>query len=287
MKKQYCLVCGAVQEKLFQIGDFSYHKCVDCGLVSTLPVPSGKVIEGHYAKKFKEGNYQLLRKYASRYVKVYRGIADFILENVGPAFSTGKPKLLDVGSFTGEFMGVMANRGFDVYGVELQKEAVTIANRRLPGRTYRADVMSRKFPSKKFGLITMLGLIEHVPNPDELIGRARQLLGKNGYLAIQTPNSGSVLAKILQKFWPPYAPVEHIHLFSRSALTRLLSSRGFRIVDYKAHVKPLPVYYVYQNFQNFGPHFYRFLKPVGGLIKRFDITLPMYIGEMLVVAQKE
>jgi len=93
---------------------------------------------------------------------------------------------------------------------------------------------------------------------------------------------------VLRKFWPPYAPVEHIHLFTRRGIRLLLEANGFRILDTRSHWKKLPVSYVYNMLQNFGPEFHRLLKPLYSVLPRFvrNAVLPFYIGEMIVVAAR-
>ncbi len=47
--------------------------------------------------------------------------------------------VLDIGCFTGEFLELLQDKGADVFGLELQTEAVDIANQKLPGKVYEAD----------------------------------------------------------------------------------------------------------------------------------------------------
>jgi len=130
-----CLVCQTSQPKQFSIDKFSYHQCPRCGLVSTMPLPNSEQIKSHYDRKFNQGNYQLLRHYSKRYQLVYEGMAKFILRKIfNPSTRHPQAQLLDIGSFTGEFIQIMDEYNFKVTGVELQSEAVKIANQKLPGR---------------------------------------------------------------------------------------------------------------------------------------------------------
>lgn len=286
-KNQSCLVCRAKQNPLFKYRGFTYIRCSNCGLVTTLPYPSEKQIISHYQAKFARGNYLLLRQYAEDYLKVYRDMAHKLERYI---FTFGKSlegaKLLDIGTFTGEFLEAASALGADVYGTELQKEAVQIALKKFPGRITTANVLNTNFPHKNFDIITMLGLIEHVVNPGQLLESVTKLLKPGGIIMLQTPNSGSLLAKSMRQYWPPYAPVEHIHLFSRQSLERLLGQNGYKNIQFTAHIKKLPLNYVYQNMQNFGPEFHKLLKPLSGLITHTNLSLPFYGGEMILLAQK-
>jgi SAM-dependent methyltransferase len=173
-----------------------------------------------------------------------------------------------------------------VYGLELQKEAVEIANRRLPGRIFQADVLSSDFPQMSFDIVTMMGVIEHVLDPMRILERSAGLLQKGGWLMVQTPDSSSLIARAMGRLWPPYAPVEHIHLFGRRSLALALARVGFDHPDFQQHWKRLPITYVYEMLQHFGPEFhhlfgrlYRVLSPA-----LTNLSVPFYVGEIVVTA---
>jgi len=131
-----CAVCKKNQKFIFEYQKYFYYRCGACGFVSTYPFPDSAVIDAHYARKFKQGNYQLLRKYSQSYNRVYNDFIDVLDKALGlnGQKMTGL-KVLDVGCFTGEFLSLMQERkDADVYGLELQADAVAIANQRLPGR---------------------------------------------------------------------------------------------------------------------------------------------------------
>jgi hypothetical protein len=96
------------------------------------------------------------------------------------------------------------------------------------------------------------------------------------------------MAKAMKQYWPPYAPVEHIHLFSRKSLKHVLGTLGLTTVNVKQHWKFLPIDYVFNMFQNFGPEFHRLLLPVYKFVPRAITgrSLPFYGGEMVLLARK-
>jgi len=289
-QNKVCAVCKKNQKFIFEYQKYFYYRCGSCGFVSTYPFPDSAAIDAHYAQKFKQGNYQLLRKYSQSYNRVYNDFIDVLDKALGlnGEKMTGL-KVLDVGCFTGEFLCLMQERkDADVYGLELQADAVAIANQRLAGRVFKTDIFAENFPAKDFDIITLLGIVEHVVDPVGLLKRSSQFLKPGGLLLIQTPNSGSFLARLLGKWWLPYAPVEHIHLFTKKSFRLALGELGFKNLVFKPHWKKLPVAYVFNMLQNFGPEFYRLFKPIyerlpSGLN---NSTLSFYVGETIVVAKK-
>ena len=107
-------------------------------------------------------------------------------------------------------------------------------------------------------------------------------------MMIQTPNVDSALCRIAGRFWPPYAPIEHLHLFSSRSLRLLLRDVGLQDIQVKTHWKTLPIEYVYQMMQNFGPELRRLITPIYNIIPSAlrQACFPFYVGEMLVTARK-
>ncbi len=231
----------------------------------------------------------LLQKFSDRYELIYKayvGILESELKKRGKSLKNSS--ILDIGCFTGDFLVLLLKKGANVYGLELQEEAIKIGRKKLGNKIIKADVMDKKvLPKKKFTVVSMLGLVEHVTNPVDLIKRCYGLLEPNGIILIQTPNSNSLFSHILRKFWPPYSPVEHIHLFSDKGIEKTLSEVGFTNLSIKPHWKRLPISYVYNMLDNFGPEFKFFLRPLLLLPKKIlDLSLPFYVGEMIITATK-
>lgn len=287
VKSPGCLVCGQLQRLKFVYQSFSYYKCPNCGLVSTLPYPTPNQIIKHYQSQFKQGNYFLSRTYASQYSKIYTGLAHALASYCqSQNLPVKNAKLLDIGTFTGDFLDAAAKLGFDVYGTDLQKEAVALARKKFPGKIYLANVTNTRLPHKHFDIITILGAIEHMVKPAQLIAKATALLRHGGVLMLQTPDSGSIMANIMGQYWPPYAPIEHLNLFSRQSLEILLQKNGYTRLTCHKHFKWLPISYVYQNFKIFGPEFHHYLKPFAPVLTQIHLTLPFYGGEIIMLAKK-
>lgn len=222
------MVCSKRQVFKFTKNRYHYYCCLNCGLLSTSPIPSILEIERHYSQKFQSGNYRLAFDFMEHYIHVYKdyvGMLEKYLKTYG--LDLRGLRVLDIGCFTGEVLQVLHDKGADVFGIESQAEAVIIANQKLKGRVLKTHLSNTVFPDSKFHVILILGVIEHVLDPLKLIKQSFDMLEDGGILMIETPNSQSYLASLMGKFWPPCAPVEHIHLFSHKSLFYLLSELGF------------------------------------------------------------
>lgn len=285
-----CIVCGREQLFKFRQDGYSYHRCKSCGLLSTYPTPKASDIEEHYSKRFEDGNYRLAQEFMAYYLDVYKGYVRQLERRSGEdGLHLRGSKILDIGCFTGELLELLHEKGADVYGLELQDKAREVANNRLPGRVFKADVFSNNFPQTEFDMILLMGLIEHVVDPIKLLTQAVRFLKPGGLLMLQTPASDSGIAKIMGRYWPPCAPVEHIHLFSVKSLRLLLGELGLEDIKVRHHWKKLPIAYLCNNLQYFGGKIYNRLEPCFRLLPGFITrrSVPFCIGEVVVLARKE
>jgi len=104
--------------------------------------------------------------------------------------------LLDVGAATGFFMGMARARGWSVSGVEVSDHASQTARSR--GFDVRTGVLTgQDFEDSSFDAITMWDVLEHMEDPARDVTKSAALLKKGGVLAINTPDSGSLVRR-----WP-------------------------------------------------------------------------------------
>ncbi len=284
--KKRCLVCGSLMVKMFYYKSYSYYRCPMCFFVSTYPLPNKDILIKHYRDKYMDGNYNLLLNYSDDYNRVYLDFSKTIIKYINSKGVDKYKRLLDVGCFTGGFMKIMDRAGFKVFGVELQKEASAIAKQNFKGRVFNEDIKKHNYRTGSFDIITLNGLIEHVSEPVKVITEMSKILRKNGILFIETPDSNSMPALLMRKYWPPYQPLEHIHIFSKNSLILLLKNLGFVDIQISNHIKILPVSYVYKNLRNFGREFYNLTGRFSSILSRLSVKLPFYMGEIKITAKK-
>ena len=84
--------------------------------------------------------------------------------------------------------------------------------------------------NRKFDLITMNDLIEHLENPDEAIKKARLLLNEGGCIYISTPKGDSLVCKLTRGRWLHRKPREHLYVFTSDTMTEMLKNNGFKVL---------------------------------------------------------
>lgn len=207
---------------LVKITDFHYGqtghllKCEDCGFVFA-DAESVQAIEPLYSALV-DPDYQ---HSAGARERAFAHIVRRIRE-IRPAAQT----LLDVGAGVGGFCLQSRRVGFEVEGVEPSAWAVA------QGRTSGINLHHGYFPdavsaNKKFDVVTVLDVIEHVGRPVELLEACREHLNPGGLLVVITPDIGSVTARLLGRRWWHFR-FAHIGYFSRRTMRAALGITGFR-----------------------------------------------------------
>lgn len=147
-------------------------------------------------------------------------------------------KLLDVGCGRGAFASnVKAQLGCQVWGVELNPHAARVAAARLD-RVVQADVRVAfaELPAASFDCITFNDVLEHLPEPGEVIRSARRLLAPGGVVVASIPNVrhvSVVLDLFLRGRWE-YADNgildrTHLRFFTASSIRALFDEHGYRV----------------------------------------------------------
>jgi len=96
--------------------------------------------------------------------------------------------LLDIGAGIGQFLHYAMNMYFPVAGTEVSESAIRIARQRYELELLKGTVEEIEWGERKFDIITLFHVLEHVPDPLETVLSCRKLLNPNGILLITVPN---------------------------------------------------------------------------------------------------
>lgn len=208
-----CLICGYQLNLFCKVRDQEIYKCSNCGF----GVTEGAVIQkGEYHRdKTYIGEEALFKNIFAKRVRI---ILKF--KKVGSA--------LEIGCSTGLMLSLLKEKGWQVCGVEISRQAAQKAEKR--GVKIIPEDFLKAVINEKFDLVILNHTLEHLENPDQVIEKATKLLNKDGLLYIDLPNFGSLSAKILRGSWPALLPKEHRWHFSEKTLSILLEKFDFKII---------------------------------------------------------
>lgn len=136
-------------------------------------------------------------------------------------------RLLDVGCGLGQLVKVAGDRGWDSLGIDQSSTAVQIANR-LGANVERRDFFSEELDGRRFDVIVMTELVEHVARPRDFLERAFRMLAPGGLFYVTTPNFDSLTRRVVGGAWDPIHP-QHVSYFVTETLVRCVREAGFRL----------------------------------------------------------
>jgi SAM-dependent methyltransferase len=217
---------------------FSIYRCTRCTHQFVHPAVSPEDQALIYGDDYfsKEGDW-VCGIFGASYVDAepqLRAEAREILAMLPPPPGT----LLDVGCAGGVFLDEARKRGFDVAGIELNPSMAQHAR-----STYQLQVFTSRiedFPpdawSEAFDVVTLLDVLEHVPEPLATMRTIARWVRPGGFTLIRGPLSNSRIARLkegirrtfqLTKRLPGY-PLD-ANMFNKRSLSFLLSASGFEI----------------------------------------------------------
>lgn len=152
-------------------------------------------------------------------------------------------RVVDIGAGNGAMCSEMYSLGYDVVGVEYDKEGVDIAKKANPEIPFyqfgiHDDPAELLRIESAFDTVVSTEVVEHLFSPHLLPKYASAVLKENGYLIISTPYHGYLKNMALSIFgaWDvhhtPLWHGGHIKFWSRATLSKLLADNGFKVVSF-------------------------------------------------------
>jgi len=194
--------------------------CRECATVQQPSLPGGDALHDLYRDMSDDG---FLDEEEGRRVTAGR-----LLDLVAAHKPHGT--LLDVGCGHGVLLDEAHKRGYDATGLELS--AVSARHAR---EDYGLDVREVALESfdpgdKRFDVVMLADVIEHLENPVSALDRCFELLADGGVLCVVTPDPSSRTARLAGSKWWGYIP-GHMCLLPRKTLRELLAARGLVISE--------------------------------------------------------
>lgn len=200
--------------------------------------------------------------------------------------------MLDVGCGLGFFIKKFsAFPGWKVFGYEISQASVDFARSKLGLKNvFCGRVECSNFEKHSFDIITLWDVIEHIPNPDQLLLYLNSLLKKNGILFMHTPNVKVMLpiARLTRALFGMkpnfhyFEAKDHVNQYSMKTITLLLQRNGFNDISF-IHLYPI------QNAAGSKSRFLLFVKNAYFNLSRFISVVSLgriNCDNLFVVAKK-
>ncbi|UCF97621.1 MAG: class I SAM-dependent methyltransferase [Spirochaetaceae bacterium] len=221
-----CSLCGGRRHrKILTSRNYTFVRCVDCGLAFQNPQPLFDDLKQRYGQNYfeyeleNEKNFFHLMKLGLQDIRLFERTAELRQER----------RFLDVGCATGMLLQYLLDRGWSVNGVELCRESAEYGMRTRNIDIFVGTLEEARFPESHFSVIHFSHLIEHVPDPKAFFSEVRRILVPGGYLVVVTPNIDGLQARLFREKWRS-AIADHLTLFSKKTLHKMLVATGFQII---------------------------------------------------------
>ncbi len=245
-------------------------KCQNCGLIYTNPRFTGEEILDSYVA-VEDPLY--LEERDGRVLTFERHLRPLEKIKAPPGM------LVDVGAYTGVFVEIAAQHGWEAYGVEPSQWAVEQARER--GLHMIAGTLaSSGLADNSLDVVTMWDVIEHVSNPFGEMQQADRLLKPGGLLVVHTMDIDSGFARVMGGRWP-WLMEMHIYYFSRRTLKHMLEQAGFTVIRIEAQGRYLRLGYFATRIGGFSPLLGRFLSKLFRLTRLHEMPVPLNFGDLV------
>lgn len=241
-----CPVCQSKNNNhIFHKSASSYYQCNECSMVFLNPILNEKSIIEYY-KNLNTDQGGIVSNESAFYTEIYtKGLNSIQMHNNG-----GK-EILDIGCSTGFFLDICKKNGFSTTGIELGIDEANVAKKK--GHNILTNTIQEIDDNKKYDVITMWDVFEHIPNGAEYFNLLKNFLKPDGVLFMQIPNSDSIAAKCLREKCRMFDGLEHTNLYNPKSIELLASNCDFNIVNIESVISEISVLNNYLDYKD--PYF--------------------------------
>ncbi len=233
MSEPFCLACrGSDIEPWAEARDveyatsdesYAYVRCRNCDALSISPVPRDRL-----ASIYPENYYSFSGEKAGLVERVKQSLDRRMFRRLFRGIGGDSLSVLDVGGGNGWLLSQARSvepRLTRTVVVDLDGSARAEAER--AGHEFVHGRIEEYDTDRKFDLILLLNLIEHVDDPVRVLERMRALLAPGGRILVKTPNHDSLDARLFRhRNWGGYHCPRHWVLFTPESFVRAAGQAG-------------------------------------------------------------
>jgi len=214
------------------------------GYRSAHPLPDTEELARYYAEAYYQDcpadTYQ--SDYSPEELSYKKLRSDLVMYALEKAFGcppTGD-RFLEIGCGEGFILKSAVDVGYEVLGVDFSDVGMRRWHPDLVGSLRTGDAFEElkclEREGELFSVVVLQNILEHVIDPERLLGDVRRLLKPGGVLSINVPNDYSHLQKHLlssgmvdDEYW--FQPPDHLHYFNVNNLRKFVLECGYEIMD--------------------------------------------------------
>lgn len=221
---------------------FPLVECRGCGMRLTQDAPEAEAIGPYYDSPHYISHTDSRNGWTDRLYQAARG---FTLRSKQRLLArvTGQPrgKLVDYGAGTGAFVRHMAERNWDVTGLEPDRGARDRAQH-LYGLRLREPSWLNEAEAGTLDAVTLWHVLEHLHDLEGTLRQLRRLLKGSGVMLVAVPNYRAADERTYGAHWAAYDVPRHLYHFTPQSVAALAARCGLRVDEMKG--MPLDAFYI-------------------------------------------
>ncbi len=231
LKRIDCPLCGSgVSHEMWRYEHYAFARCPVCGLVYQNPQP----LPGNLKERYDEEYFSYELENEESYCNLMKlALRDIDFDGVTAQIPASRRSFLDIGCATGRLISSLQDSGWRVQGVEICRPSAEYGIRTYQVPIHIGTLESAEFPGDSFQVVHCSHLIEHLTDPNTFLVEVKRVLSPDGRLVLSTPNISGFQARLMGKKWRS-AIADHLFLYSKRTLKRLLVKNGFEVVTIKS-----------------------------------------------------
>jgi SAM-dependent methyltransferase len=232
MSSVVCNLCGAddyvVRFKAGEAQSSQIVECRKCGLMYANPraaAPDHELVarwDPDFVEQVGEGSQRFTKEELQ--VRDYATTRKILAERF-----PNRGRMLEVGSGYGYLLDYFRKDGWDVVGVEPSEGLNRHARKVLDLEVLPVILPDAKFPDASFDVVTMMHVIEHVPDPTDTLAEIFRILKPGGMLVMETPRYDTLMFKLLGRRERSLSCEGHIYFFTTKTLRDISEKVGFKV----------------------------------------------------------
>jgi SAM-dependent methyltransferase len=176
---------------------YTYMRCPSCFTIFIKEVMQQALLNIYPT------NYYSFSEKTGRTIFKLKNLWDmYFYKSLLKKMKTASLSVLDIGGGTGEVLDVLINTDKRIAYTEIidiDKNSKNIAQKK--GHVYTHSTIEDYKTDRKFDIILLLNIIEHIGDPAGIIEKAGGLLANGGVIIIKTPNADSLDARLFRNYY--------------------------------------------------------------------------------------
>ncbi len=236
-----CNACGADRFlALSSVDEWTIGRCGACGLIYVNPAPFFRPTDefSDVSRAFEYTEYMhrpitdAVLAFERRQLEA--NAANIVRLTDGRADPRRIVRFLDIGCGSGAAVRAATDLGWEALGIDIDPRLIAEGRDQLGVDLRCVPILESGLPAGAFDFVKLRDVVEHLPNPLEVLARVGELLAPGGVALFVTPNEGGLATRTRvalrrrRALVATVPPPHHLHSFDPGSLERTMRRAGLQ-----------------------------------------------------------